>query len=165
MRTLLVVWWSSTGGTRQLVEALCEGAARAEGERVRVRCLRADQAGVDDLLEASGYLFAAPENLGTVAGVMKDFFDRTYYGALERLNGRPYAVVVCAGTDGAGALRQIERIATGWRLRSAAPGLVVRTGAQTPEAILAPKRIKAEDLDRAAELGGAMAAGIALGVL
>jgi multimeric flavodoxin WrbA len=95
---------------------------------------------------------------------MKDFFDRTYYPALDRLNGRPYATLVCAGSDGANAVRQIERIATGWRLKRIAPPLIVRTNAQTPETILAPKIIAADDLRRCRELGATFAAGLAAGV-
>ena len=95
---------------------------------------------------------------------MKDFFDRTYYAALDRINGRPYATLVCAGSDGQNAVRQIERIATGWRLKAVAPALVVCTHAQTPEEILRAKRIEAQDLEKCREMGAAMAAGIALGV-
>lgn len=72
--------------------------------------------------------------------------------------------MICAGTDGSAAARQIERIATGWRLRAVAAPLIVRTGAQTPEAILAPKSIAAADLQRCEELGQALAAGLASGV-
>lgn len=99
-----------------------------------------------------------------MAGMLKDFFDRTYYAALDRVNGRPYATLVCAGSDGAGAARQIERIATGWRLKPVAPPLIVCTHAQTPSAILAPKIIATDELARCAELGSALAAGLALGV-
>jgi multimeric flavodoxin WrbA len=99
-----------------------------------------------------------------MAGVMKDFFDRTYYPAFDRLNGRPYASLICAGSDGQNAARQIERIATGWRLRSVVPPLIVLTHAQTPEAILAPKTIGAGDLRRCAELGATLAAGLAAGI-
>ena len=60
-----------------------------------------------------------------MAGLMKDFFDRCYYPALGRIEGRPYAVMVCAGSDGSGAARQIERICTGWRLKAVAPALIV----------------------------------------
>jgi multimeric flavodoxin WrbA len=101
-----------------------------------VRLLRAPDAGAGDLLSADGFIFATPENLATMAGLMKDFFDRTYYAALDRLNGRPYACLICAGSDGSGAARQVERIATGWRLKQVAPTLIVCTHAQTPEAIL-----------------------------
>ncbi len=162
MKTLLIVWQSMTGGTRQMAEAVAAGACGEDG--VRVVMLPAPQAGPDDLLAADGYVFATPENLASMAGLMKDFFDRCYYPALGRIEGRPYAVMVCAGSDGSGAVRQIERICTGWRLKAAMPALIVCTHAQTPEAILAPKTIGAGDLARCRELGAALAAGLALGV-
>jgi hypothetical protein len=99
-----------------------------------------------------------------MAGLTKDFFDRTYYPALDRINGRPYAALICAGSDGHNAAGQVERIATGWRLKAMADPLIVCTHAQTPEAILAPKVIGPDDLKRCEELGAALAAGMSLGV-
>jgi multimeric flavodoxin WrbA len=157
---LLLVAWSNTGGTWQLADAAAR-AAEAEGG-ARVLLLRADQAGPDELLQAAGMVFATPECLGSMAGQMKAFFDRTYYPVLDRIAGRAFATIVCAGTDGQGAIRQIDRIATGWRLKRVAEPIRVITGAQTPEAILAQKVIGAEDLQRAAALGAAMAAGLAM---
>ena len=162
MKTLLIVWHSLTGGSAQMAQAAAEGA-RTETE-VALRLLQATQAGPEDVLAADAYLFATPENLATMAGLMKDFFDRCYYPVLERIAGRPYVALVCAGSDGSGAVRQIERICTGWRLKAVAPALIVNTQAQTPEAILAPKQIGAEDLARCRERGAALAAGLALGV-
>jgi multimeric flavodoxin WrbA len=162
MKTLLVVFHTMTGGTRQMGEAAVRGAGAVEG--VEVRLLHAPDAGPDDVLGADGYLFATPENLAAVSGLMKDFFDRTYYPALERIEGRPYGVLVCAGSDGENAARQIARIATGWRLKAVAEPLIVCTHAQTPEAILAPKTIGPEDLARCADLGAALASGLAMGI-
>jgi multimeric flavodoxin WrbA len=116
------------------------------------------------VLAADGYLFGTPENLAAMSGQLKDFFDRCYYAALDRINGRPYATLICAGSDGQNAARQIERIATGWRLRPIAAPLIVCTHAQTPEAILAPKQIGSDALADCRALGEAMAAGLALGV-
>jgi hypothetical protein len=73
-------------------------------------------------------------------------------------------VLICAGSDGTGAARQVERIATGLRLKRIAPALIVITHAQSPEDILAPKTISAEDLARCAEVGAGLAAGLAAGV-
>ena len=161
-RRLLIVWHSRTGGTRQMAEAAERGAA---GEaQVAVRCLPAAEAEPADLLGADGYLFAAPENLAALAGIAKDFFDRCYYPVLGRIEGRPYVMMICAGSDGSGAVRQVARIATGWRLRQVAEPLILCTHAQTPEAILAPKVIAAEELARCEELGAALAAGLALGI-
>ena len=129
-----------------------------------MRLLHAAQAGPQDVLAADGYVFATPENLAAISGVMKDFFDRCYYPVLERINGRAYASLVCAGSDGHNAARQMARIATGWRLKAVAEPIIVCTHAQTPEAILATKRIAEADLNACRELGAALAAGLALGV-
>jgi multimeric flavodoxin WrbA len=162
MKALLIVHHSVTGGTLQMAQAAAAGARREPAIEVRLETAAA--AGPQALLGADGYLFASPENLAAMAGLMKDFFDRTYYPVLDRIQGRPYATLVCAGSDGTNAARQIERIATGWRLRAIAPPLIVCTHAQTPEAILAPKRIGAADLARCQELGATLAAGLSLGI-
>ena len=161
-KRLLVVWWSTTGGTRQLVDALREGAAQQADVELVVR--RADQAGPADVLAADAMLFATPEYLGAMAGMMKDFFDRTYYAVLGRIDARACATLVCAGSDGQGAARQVARIATGWRLKPIAEPLIVITHAQTPEAILAAKVIDAPSLERARELGQTLAAGVSMGI-
>lgn len=165
-RRLLVVAWSNTGGTDRLVEAAIAGARKATDDVPGFEALasRCDRVAPEALLRADALVFATPECLGSMAGPMKAFFDRCYYPVLERLVGRPYATIVCAGTDGQGAIRQIERIATGWRLRRVVGPVLAITGAQTPEAILAPKRIADADLARAAELGATLAAGTAHGV-
>ena len=145
-----------------MAEAARAGAASEAG--CAVRLLHAAQAGPADVLAADGYLFATPENLAAVSGQLKDFFDRSYYPVLDQVNGRPYASLVCAGSDGSNAARQIARIATGWRLNAVAEPLIVCTHAQTPEAILAPKHIGEADLERCRALGEALATGLVLGV-
>ena len=139
-------------------------AAVADEPDVTVRLMRAEDAAASDLLAADGYIFAAPENLAALSGPMKDFFDRCYYPVLGRIEGRPFATMVCAGSDGENAVRQIARIATGWRLRQIAEPIIVCTRAQTPEAILAPKIVAPADLARCAELGAAFAAGLDAGI-
>jgi hypothetical protein len=162
MKTLLIVFHTMTGGSRQMAEAVARGASAEHA--VRTRLLWADEAQARDVLQADGYVFVTPENLAAIAGVMKAFFDRTYYPALDRIAARPYALLVCAGSDGTNAVRQVERICTGWRLKAVREALIVCTHAQTPEAILSPKVIGAADLAHCEEIGAAMAAGLALGV-
>jgi flavodoxin len=162
VKALLMVYHSMTGGTQQMVEAAEHAAGACPS--VRTRVLRAPEAHAADVLAADGYLFATPENLASMSGLMKDFFDRTYYPALERLNGRPYAVMICAGSDGRGAAQQIERIATGWRLKLIAPPLIVCTHAQSPEQILRAKQLCASELAACRELGATLAEGLSLGV-
>lgn len=159
---LLIVYHTLTGGSLQMAQAAAEGAQMESG--VNVQLLHASQASATHLLGAQGYLFATPENLAAISGVMKDFFDRSYYGALDRIQGRPYASLICAGSDGHNAARQMERICTGWRLKPVAEPLIVCTHAQTPEAILAPKHIPEAELQRCRELGQSMAAGLLMGI-
>lgn len=162
MKSLLIVYHSMTGGTLQMAQAAASGA-RSE-PAVQVSLLRAADVGAQDVLNASGFIFATPENLAAISGKMKDFFDRTYYAALDRLNGKPYATLICAGSDGRSAAQQIERIAAGWRLKRIADPIIVCTHAQTAEEILRPKHIAEQELTPCEELGATLASGIALGI-
>ena len=158
-RHLLIVWHSRTGAAEAMAQAALGGGGR------RARLLAAEKVQPGDLLEAAGYLFVCPENLASMTGLMKEMFDRCYYPVLGRIEGRAYATVIAAGSDGAGAQRQIDRIATGWRLRRVAEPIIVNLAAQTPEAILARKVVPATALAAARDLGAALAEGLAQGIL
>jgi len=160
MAELLIVYHSRTGGSRQMAEA----AARAADGEITTRLLTAEEALPDDLLQASGYIFCGPENLASMSGMMKEFFDRCYYPVLGRIEGRAYAQMICAGSDGENAARQIARIATGWRLKEVQPTLIICTKAQTPEEILAVKTIAEDDLQQCRDLAQALGAGLEMGM-
>lgn len=155
---LLIVWHSRTGGSHALAEAAAAGGGGA------ARLVAADDVTPELLLAAGGYLFVGPENLAALSGAMKEMFDRCYYPCLGRIEGRPYATIICAGSDGENAQRQLDRIATGWRLKRVADHMIVNTDAQTPEAILAPKTIPETCLSEAHDLGAALAEGLAAGI-
>lgn len=162
MKQLLIVWHSRTGAARQMAEAAARGAAAAatqleQPDELEVILRPARDAVVDEVLASDGFLFCAPENLASLSGEMKEFFDRSYYGVLDRIAGRPYACLISAGSDGSGAARQVERICTGWRLRAVAQPLIVNLGAQTPQQIAAPKTVAPADLARCEEAGGLLA--------
>jgi multimeric flavodoxin WrbA len=162
MARLLIIYHSLTGGTLQMADAALAGAQQAADIDV---CLqKASDTEASDLLEADGYIFATPENLAAIAGVMKAFFDRSYYPLLGKIEGRPYAAMICAGSDGENARQQLERIATGWRLKKVIDTVIICTHAQSPEEILAEKQIGAADLAGCSELGSTLAAGLEIGV-
>ena len=145
-----------------MARAAYDGARRAQG--VDIQLVNAADACAAQVMAADGYLFAFPENLAAISGGMKSFFDRCYYPCLGTLNGRPYAMIVCAGSDGRNAVTQAERIATGWRLRQIGESRIVCTHAQTSEAILAPKTINDADQKAAADLGEQIATGLLMGI-
>lgn len=155
---LAIVWHSRTGAAAAMARAVATGAGQA------ARLLAASDAQPADLLGARGFVFVCPENLATMSGLMKDMFDRCYYPLLGQVEGRAYATAIAAGSDGTGAQAQIDRIATGWRLRRVAEPLIVNLAAQTPEAILAAKTLPAEAVEACEELGAAMAEGLRLGI-
>lgn len=157
---LLIVWHSRTGAARQMAQAMAAGARQAAlacEASLQVTLRPALQVSAQDVLDANGYLFCAPENLGALSGEMKAFFDRRYYDALDRIAGRPYALAISAGSDGQGAVTQATRICTGWRLSSIAAPLVLSFSAQTPAAILATKTLSEAQRDACSTLGGLMA--------
>jgi multimeric flavodoxin WrbA len=161
---LLVVWHSFTGATAAMVDALVQGASASTGDAVQVIALRAADAGADDVLAADAVVFATPETLASMSGAMKDFFDRSYYPMLGRCEGKPYALLVCAGSDGQPTIAQLRRVALGLRLKEVTEPVLVCTQAQTAEAIVAGKKLPESQLARGRELGALLAAGLELGV-
>jgi hypothetical protein len=155
---LLILWHSRTGASEALAHAAAEGAGPAAW------LVAAGEAEPGMLLAADGYLFVCPENLGSMSGLMKEAFDRAYYPLLGKVEGRPYATLIAAGSDGEGAQRQIDRIVTGWRLKRVAPPMIVGLAAQTPEAITARKTVPDAALVHARETGAALAEGLRIGL-
>lgn len=143
-----------------MAEAAWQGASTSGEARLH----RASEAEPADLLLAGGYLFVCPENLAAMTGEMKEFFDRSYYPLLGMIEGRPYASLIAAGSDGSGAERQIDRIVSGWRLRRVAESVIVNLGAQTPQAIMAEKTVPTAQLQRCREVGAALAEGLTQGI-
>lgn len=149
-KTLLIVYHTRGVKTTQLAEAVARGAAGEPG--VNVRILRCIEAGPQDVLEADALVLGTPENFGSLSGMMKDFLERIFYECEGKIAGRPWALLVAAGQDGAGAIASVERIVTGLRLK------------KVREPILALKEISPMVLTECEELGAALAAGLALGV-
>jgi multimeric flavodoxin WrbA len=161
-KKLLIIYYSYTGGTEQMAQAAFD-AAECESE-IETLLVRAEDCEAEDLLAADGYIFATPENLAAIAGVMKAFFDRCYYPVLGKIEGRPYSAMICAGSDGENALAQVERIAKGWRLKKCTEPIIICTHAQSEAAIMAPKQLERAGRNKCADLGATMAAGMAVGV-
>ena len=80
------------------------------------------------MLAADAYLIGCSENFGGMAGQVKDFLERIYYPCEARIEARAWSAFVCAGNDGTGAMRDLDRVAKGLRLRKVHPGIVHRSG-------------------------------------
>ena len=149
---LLIVYHSQSGTTDRMAEAVIRGARHEDISDVEVRVCDALEAGVDDVLWADAYLFGTPENFGYMSGALKYFFDRIYYPCLDKIGGRPYAVFVRAGNDGAGALSSIARITAGLAIR------------EIQDPVLIAGEFDESRLTDCEELGMTMAAGLEAGI-
>lgn len=150
MAGILIVYHSQTGNTQQMAEAVAEGAQSIEGATVILK--RAAEATVEDLVDAAGIALGTPEYFGTLSGMMKDFFDRTFYAAQDRVLRKPYVVFVSAGNDGSGALNAVERIALGYKFRKVYDPIIVKG------------KITGEVLEKCRELGAILAGVCDLGI-
>lgn len=151
MKTLLIVYHTAGVKNAQMAEAVARGARAEEGVRVVLK--RCPEAGPEDVLAADGLVLGTPENFGYMSGMMKDFLERIFYACEGKVEGRPWALFVGTGLDGAGAVSSVERIVTGLRLKKAAEPIVV------------VKALEPEQERALEELGAAMAAGISAGIL
>lgn len=150
MKSLLIVYHSQSGASAQLARAAWCGA-QAEPE-IRVTVRRAWDAGTADLSQADGLLLVMAENSGALSGAMKDFLDRTFYPGIDRGLVLPCALLVSAGNDGRGAVRQAQRILSGYPFPAAAEPLILRG------------EVTSAHLNSSEELGQAFAAGLAMGI-
>ena len=169
-KMLLVIWHSRTSASEQAALAATMAARATIDElltledstqhhgKYRVLLRKSSDVTLDELLHAQGYLFCAPENLASLSGQMKEFFDSFYYDLLGKIEGRYYSAIIAAGTDGAGALKQLERICTGWRLNQAVPAVILNTASASEEEIRAKKQLSPEQIAQAEEIGSTLIA-------
>lgn len=149
-KSLLIAYHSQSGNTERLAAAVEQGARRVQG--VAVRRERASAIATHDIIDCNCLVICSPEYFGYMAGAIKDLFDRTYEDAREHTTGKSYAVVICAGNDGTGALSSIERILLGYNVR------------RVQEPIISRGPLTDEVLEKCRNLGHTLAAGLELGI-
>ena len=152
-KRLLIVGHVPSDNTRRLRDAAAAAARDAlEGDSVRVVAQSPFETQPEHVMAAGAVILGTTENLGYMSGALKDFFDRCYYPCLEHTQGLPYCLYIRAGQDGTGTRRGVETIVTGLRWRAVQEPLICR--GKWDEAFI----------DRVAETGAAMAAGLEAGI-
>jgi len=150
MTRILVIYHSQTGHTEKMAKAVVDGAKAIEHTEVILK--KASEATLEDLLACSGLAIGTPENFGYMSGMIKDFFDRTYNGAQDKVFRKPYVVFISAGNDGSGALHAIERIALGYKFKNVF------------NPVIGKGDITEDLLEKCRELGGTLAGGCEMGI-
>ncbi|MBE0463089.1 flavodoxin family protein [Halomonas colorata] len=152
-KKLLIIAHAPSENTQKMLEAVINGATNPDVENVQVRSLTPLETQPDDINAASAIILGTTENLGYMAGLMKDVFDRCYYPCLDKTEGLPFAFYVRAGHDGTGTQRAIESITKGLRWRLVQDPFICRGDFQ------------AGFIDQCEELGLAMAASLEAGII
>jgi len=135
-----------------MADAVIKGAKNPDINGVEVQVRDALEASADDVLWADGLLLGTPENFGYMSGAIKYFLDRIYYPCEDKIDGMPYALFVCAGNDGTGAIKSITRILKGLAIK------------QIQEPVLIVGDVDNSQLIECEELGMIMAAGLESGI-
>jgi hypothetical protein len=152
-KRLLIIAHVPSPNTLRLREAVVAGASRPEITGVEVRALTPFEANTDFVLWSDAVILGTTENLGYMSGALKDFFDRSYYGCLDRTGGKPYTLYIRGRHDGTGTRRGVETIVTGLRWRAVQPPLIMRGDWQE------------SFVTQCEELGALMAASLEAGII
>ena len=82
MLKILIIYFSKTGNTEKMAQAVAEGV-KGEGGTVEVKKVK--DAKVDELLDASGIIIGSPTYFGTMAAEIKSFLDESvkHFGKLK----------------------------------------------------------------------------------
>jgi NAD(P)H dehydrogenase (quinone) len=99
MKQVLVLYYSRTGNTRKLAEAVCEGVESIEG----VRCLlrSTEEVTREDFLESAGIIAGSPVYFGTMASELKKIFD-DFVGIRKKTENKVGAAFATGGDASGG---------------------------------------------------------------
>ena len=125
-KKLLINAHAHSTNTDRMRQAVIKGAMHPELTDVVVQCLAPLETQVEDIISAQAIIIGTTENLGYMAGLIKDVFDRCYYGCLEQTQGLPFSYYIRAGHDGTGTQRALDTITTGLRWKLVQEPLICR---------------------------------------
>jgi len=114
-KNLLIIGHAPSVNTKRLFESIAKGAQKNNVGDVSITVKTAFEATAEDVLAANAVILFTPENFAYMSGALKDFFDRSYYGCLEKTDALPCAIVIRAGNDGTGTERALTSIINGLR--------------------------------------------------
>ncbi len=121
MVNVLILYYSRGGNTDALAKAIASGVEKVESVKAVLK--RVDYATGIELIECDAVAFGSPNYFGYMAGIMKDYFDRTV-GNRGKVEGRPAAAFSSGSGESTGALDSLEKMIDSFKLRKIADGLV-----------------------------------------
>ena len=142
MSKVLILYHSQSGNTESMAKAVQEGAASAGADAILKKAADAD---ADDLMSCDAVVMGTANYFSYEAGMMKDFFDRTFFTLKGKVDNKPYAVFGSFGGGGEVAIESLAKLCDNLGLKKSAENV----GAQ--------REPSAEALDQCKALGAKMA--------
>ena len=122
MPKVLVAYYSKTGNTKQIAEAIAEGAKSVKGVDVELK--RVEDINPKEAVQADGFAFGSPSYFSVMSGPMLTLLTELY-PVREKLAGKPM-VVFATGVGGqTKAIGNIESILKAFNPKLILPGLAV----------------------------------------
>jgi len=151
MKTLLFVSHAPSANTQRLADR-CFAEINAHSEKITAIHKNSLAVTSQDGLACDGLIIATTENIGYMAGLTKDIFDRCYNDWLYHTDGLPVAFYIRAGLDGTATADTLGRFSHALRWRMVRPPLILKGDYQ-------------QDFEaQVAELGGGFSAGLEAGI-
>ena len=121
-------------------------------KKAEIRRACPTQIDAGDLANIDGLVLGTLENIGALAGLTKDMFDRCYDEWLTFPEALPVAIYIRAGLDGTATSKSLQGIASALKWRLIAPPLILQG------------QYDKEMLNKVSELSGALTAGVESGI-
>ncbi len=122
-KKVLIVYHTLSGNTEAAAEAVAEGVKSVDGAEAIVK-LAAD-ATLDDLISCDAICVGTPDYFSYMAGMLKDFFDRTLYPSKGQVEGKPCGMFVTHGGGGK-ASASVESICGSFKFKQIGETLLVK---------------------------------------
>ncbi len=122
MAKVLIVYYSLGGNTKEAAQ-IAANVVRKEGHSAELKT--GLEAGTADLLDCDGIIIGTPDYFSSMAGGLKDFFDRTLYPSKGKAEDKPYFAFVTHGGGGK-ASASVERIAQSFKFRKTAEPVLIK---------------------------------------
>ena len=116
MAKVLIIYHSKSGNTEKMAKAVQEGAASA-GATVTLK--DAIKATADDMLNCDAVIMGTANYFSLLSGIVKDYFDRTFFTLKGKVDGKPYATFGSYGGGGTAAIESLNKLCDNLGLKQA----------------------------------------------
>src|SRR5208283_494483 len=122
MPKVLVGYYSKTGNTKQVAEAITEGAKSITGVTVEIK--KVEDVNAKEAAEADGFAFGSPAYFSMMSGPMLTLLTELYF-VREKLAGKPMVAFATGAGSQTKTTSNIEGILKAFNPKLILPGLAI----------------------------------------